>query len=202
MLTAPAIHHHHPEELRWLFHSFLQESFRAKRRRKLMRRAIREYRDSPFYYLLHSGCQQSMITVTGFDYHSFYLLLQVFSPFFYNANPYSLNEERWLNRTGCPRKIDALTCLGLVLVWTRSQGGLVFLQPIFGLTYSCLALWLWFGIRVLQNCLCWHPLACVSAPMVEEVREYQSIVMTIYPRLSDVWGTCDRLNRHFEQSIS
>jgi hypothetical protein len=67
-----------------------------------------------------------MITATGFDYHSFYLLLQVFSPFFYNASPYSLKEERHLNRTGRTRKIDAMNCLGLILVWTTSQGGLVF----------------------------------------------------------------------------
>jgi hypothetical protein len=80
MLTAAAIHHHCHEELRRLICSFLQEWFHAKRRRELMRRAIREYRDSPFYYLLHSGCQQSMITATGFDYRSFYSLLQVFLP--------------------------------------------------------------------------------------------------------------------------
>jgi hypothetical protein len=166
-----------------------------------MRRAIREYRDSPFYYLLHSGCRQSMITVTGFDYRSFYSLLQVFSPFFFNASPYSLDEERRLNRTGRPRKIDAVTCLGLVLVWTRSQGGLVFLQPIFGLTYSCLALWLRFGIRVLQNALRRHPLARVSSPTVDEVREYQRIVTVVYPRLGEVWGTCDGLNLRFERSI-
>jgi hypothetical protein len=202
MLTAAAIRCHHREELRRLIRSFLQESFRAKRWRKKTRRAIREYRDSPFYYLLHSGCRQSMITVTGFDYRSFYSLLQVFSPFFFNASPYSLDEERRLNRTGRPRKIDVVTCLGLVLVWTRSQGGLVFLQPIFGLTYSCLALWLRFGIRVLQNCLRRHPLARVSAPMVEEVQEYQQIVATIYPRLGEVWGTCDGLNLRSERSIS
>ncbi len=94
-----------------------------------------------------------------------------------------------------------MTCLGLVLVWTRSQDGLVFLQPIFGLTYSCLALWLRFGIRVLQNCLRRHPLARVLAPMVEEVREYQRIVVAVYPRLGDVWATCDGLNSRFERSI-
>jgi hypothetical protein len=93
MLTATAIRCHHREELRRLFRSFLQESFHAKRRRKVMRRAIREYSDTPFYYLLHSGCWQSMITAIGFDYRSFYLLFQVFSPFFFNASPYSLDEE-------------------------------------------------------------------------------------------------------------
>jgi hypothetical protein len=91
-----------------------------------------------------------------------------------------------MNRTGRPWKIDAVTCLGLVLVWTRSQGGLVFLQPNFGLTYSCLALWLHFGIKVLQNALRRHPLAQVLPPTVEQVREYQQIVTRIYPRHSDI----------------
>ncbi len=99
-----------------------------------------EYRDSPFYYLLHSGCRQSMITVTGFDYRSFYYLLQVFSPFFFNASPYSLDEEPHLNRTGRPHKIEAVTCLGLVLVWTRSQGGLVFFTAYF-----------WFDVQLLGS---------------------------------------------------
>jgi hypothetical protein len=55
-----------------------------------------------------------MITATGFDYRSCYSLLQVFSPFFFKANPYSLDEEWRLNRTGRPWKIDVVTCLGLV----------------------------------------------------------------------------------------
>jgi hypothetical protein len=58
------------------------------------------------------------------------------------------------------------------------------------------------GIRVLQNCLRRHPLACILAPMVEEVREYQRIVMAVYPRLGDVWATCDGLFLRFERSIS
>ncbi len=61
MLTATAFCHCHCEELRRLFRSFLQEPVRAKRRRKLTRWAIKEFRDSPFYYLLHSGYWQSKI---------------------------------------------------------------------------------------------------------------------------------------------
>ncbi len=156
----------------------------------------------PFYYLLHSGCQQSMTTATGFDYCSFYSLLQVLSPFLFNATPYSLDKERHLNHTGSPQKIDAVTCLGLVLVWTRSPGRLVFLQPIFGLTYSCVALWLRFGIRVLQNCLHRNPLACVSLPLLDEVHERQWIVTSVYPRLGDICATCDGLNLRFERSVS
>jgi hypothetical protein len=142
-----------------------------------------------------------MITATGFDYRSFYSLLQVFSPFFFNASPYSLDEEWHLNHTGQPWKIDAVTCLGLIGMDQISRRASV-LQPIFGLTYSCLALSLCFGIRVLQNALWRHPLACVSVPTVEEVREYQRIITVVYPRLGEVWGTFDGLNLHFERSIS
>ncbi len=77
-----------------------------------------------------------------------------------------------------------------------------FSSAFFWLTYSCLALWLRFGIRVLQNSLRRHPLARISAPTVEEVEEYQRIVGTICPRLGDVWATCDGLNLCFERSIS
>ena len=81
-LITAAIHHPHHEANNRLFCSFLKELFRAKRRRKITRTAIREYRYSPFYYLLLSVCRQSMITATGFDYRSFHSLLQLFSPFF------------------------------------------------------------------------------------------------------------------------
>jgi hypothetical protein len=38
--------------------------------------------------------------------------------------------------------------------------------------------------------------------MEEEVQEYQRIVTVVYPRLGEVWGTCDGLNLNFERSIS
>jgi hypothetical protein len=85
MLTATAICRCHQKEMGRVFRSFLQESFHAKRRRKPMRRAIREYMDSPSFTIL---------TVTGSDYNNLYSLLQVFSPFFFNASPYSVDKEQ------------------------------------------------------------------------------------------------------------
>jgi len=144
-----------------------------------------------------------MITCTGFDYNGFYSLLRIFAPVFYNYSPYSDDDGRLRHRrVGRQRKINAEVCLGLVLVWTRTQGSLYALQPIFGLSYSCLTLWLRFGIRILQNILRKHPLARVKPPSAEEVRKMQLAVALRYPRLADVWGCCDGLNIRFETSGS
>jgi hypothetical protein len=116
-----------------------------------------------FLNLYHSRCTQSTITYTGFDYEFFDLPLLLFTYF----NEFTLysndgNIVRIKQGNGRKRLISALVCLGMVLVWTQSRDNIFSLQLDFGLSHSCLTLWLRFGMRIIMNVLHDHPLACVK----------------------------------------
>ncbi len=102
------------------FASHLKRTFCVRRIRCISRRALGEPAESPFMKLYNSGCVQSMITYTGFDFQAFNDLLQLFQPQFDCLSPYSTNGRiRNVRRiNGRRRKITAIQCLGLVLAWT------------------------------------------------------------------------------------
>jgi hypothetical protein len=151
---------------------------------------------SAFVKLYNSQCTQSLISYTGFDYASFNGLLQVFAPYFNNLSPYSRDGKivRVRGEKGRKRMISPVICVGLVLAWTRSRGNVLSLQLDFGLSHSCLCLWLRFGMRIVVHVLRNHPLARVKMPSGEEVAAYQQATAAKYPSLADVWGTLDGLN--------
>jgi hypothetical protein len=157
---------------------------------------------SPFLKLYHSRCTQSFITYTGFDYESFDSLLLLFAPYFNEFTPYSDDGGIVRVRRGKGRKrmISALVCLGLVLAWTRTRGNVFSLQLDFGLSHSCLCLWLRFGMRIIVNVLRDHPLARVRKPSREEVLAYQQATVAKYPSLPEVWGTLDGLNLNIQST--
>ena len=132
------------EEETTSFYKKLSRPFRVKRIRRIYRRALGEYTESPFMRLYLSRCDQSMITYTGFNCEAFEMLLQLFRPYFLQYTPYSPdgNIRKVISTNGRKRKISAEVCLGLVLAWTRSRGNLFPLQMDFGLTYSPLCLFL------------------------------------------------------------
>jgi hypothetical protein len=178
----------------------LRRPFRNKRIRRITRRALGDYSESPFQRLYLSNCNQSMITYTGFDYEAFNTLLTYFRPYFLQFTPYSPDGK--ITRVRCSngrkRKLSAEVCLGLVLAWTRTRGSVYSLQMDFGLTHSCLCLWLRFGIRILAKILVKNPLARVKVPTREEVALYQRATAAKYPTLHDVWATVDGLNLYFQ----
>jgi hypothetical protein len=94
------------------------------RTRWITRRALVDPFSSPFLILYNSQCTQSMITYTGFDYESFNSLLLLFTPYFEEFTPYSINGGIVKMRRGKGRKrmISPIICLGLVLAWTRTRG--------------------------------------------------------------------------------
>ncbi len=105
--------------------NYIKESYRLKRRCRLCCRALGSYENCPFYRVLLSRCIESMSTCTGFDYNGFHSLLRIFYPVFYKCSPYSENDGRLRHhRVGRQRLTNAEICLGLVLVWTRTQGSL------------------------------------------------------------------------------
>ena len=188
------------EEETTSFYKKLSRPFRVKRIRRITRRALGEYTESPFMRLYLSRCDQSMITYTGFNCEAFEMLLQLFRPYFLQYTPYSPdgNIRKVKSTNGRKRKISAEVCLGLVLAWTRSRGNLFPLQMDFGLTYSPLCLWLRFGIRVVVKILAKHPLARVKLPSRENVALFQRAVAAKYACLPEVWATADGLNLYFE----
>jgi hypothetical protein len=96
--------------------------------------------------------------------------------------------------------ISPIICLGLVLAWTWTRGNLFSLQLDFGLSHSCLCLWLRFGMRIIVNVLRDHPLARVRKPSREEVLAYQQATVAKYPSLPEVWGTLDGLNLNIQST--
>jgi hypothetical protein len=75
---------------------------------------------------------------------------------------------------GQKRNIQPEDCLGLVLVWTQTRGGLNVLQLVFGLTYTNLSVYLRFRICLLVETFHYNPLAQVSLPSAEEINKYKA----------------------------
>jgi hypothetical protein len=157
---------------------------------------------TPFLKLYHFQCTQSMITYTGFDHESFNSLLLLFTPYFEQFSPYSdkggiirIRQERERKRMLSP-----LICLRLVLAWIRSRGNLFLLQLNFGLSHSCLTLWLRFGMRIIVNVLRQHPLARVKMLLQEEVLAFQQATTAKYPSLPEVWDTLNGLNLNIQST--
>jgi len=133
-----------------LFRYRLKKQFRIKRVLRISRRALLDPMETGFIKLYQSGCTQSMITYTRFDHASFDALLALFQPYFNQLTTYSDHGHirRLRKSNSWKRKVTALIFLWLVLHWTRTIGPLYSLQMDFGMSHSCLILWLRFACRV------------------------------------------------------
>ena len=60
------------------FRSLLNLQARRNRSGTIRRKALLDYDASPFVHLYNSGQDDALITLTGFDYASFHLLLDLF----------------------------------------------------------------------------------------------------------------------------
>jgi len=120
-------------------------SLRQKRMRSgnIRRGALLTPDKSPFAYLFHSGQDDALVTLCGFDYTSFERIHVLFKPF-YETTVFC--EEtgmiRKIKHPGRPRTFTSWMLLGLVLAWTRTRGSMKVLQLIFGFTSSPLSRWL------------------------------------------------------------
>jgi len=101
---------------------------------------------------------------------------------------------------GRKRSLDAPSCLGLVLGYTRTKGSLFSLQMIFGATHSVLALFLRYSIKLLYKVLKEEPSARVEIPSVEEIRGYQDVVSSQFPVLNGTWCVVDGLKIPIQKS--
>ena len=101
---------------------------------------------------------------------------------------------------GRPRIISVEDCVGLNLAWTRTQGSLMSLQLIFGLTYTHLSTYLRYGRRILIKVLKDEEDSRVKVPSLSKIAQYQNAIFQKYPMLDGVWCTMDGLKLKIEQS--
>jgi hypothetical protein len=114
---------------------FLSSAELQKRDHRIRRCALVHAHESPFLKLYHSKNDQSFITFTGLDYATFEYLLSKFRPLYQCYSPYSVTGKIVAVRnqagSGRPRSLDAPSCLGLVLGYTRTKGSLFSLLNVF-----------------------------------------------------------------------
>lgn len=135
--------------------------------------------------------------MTGFDYHSFHNLLELFELVCEKFTPYTEGPMAGMilkkKISGRPREFSPLFILGLVLTWSCSKGSMRMLQLIFGIGKSSASIWLHFGLRILIKVLYDHPLAKVCLPTDEEVAGFVAAINKKYCLITDVWAAMDGL---------
>lgn len=183
------------------FHKALGAEGRQLRQRKIPRISLLDANASPWRKLYYSYNNQALITVTGLSYHAFEYLVNKFAWYFDNYTPFNGRVTRRVNR-GRHRRINAIDCLGLALVWTRTRGSLLALQMIFGLSMTNLCEYLRFGRRIVVQVLKDDVNAMVTIPSAEKIEEYKVAITQQYPILENVWATMDGLKLRIQQASS
>ena len=113
---------------------------------------------SAWRHVYKSGCNQALMTMTGFDFKTFHFINEKFKCFFNNLSSYSSNwmiialQQNNSVRTGCKRLIFSVDGLGLVLTWTRTHGSNMVLQLIFYMNKCFITL----------DFLLWNPNTCIA----------------------------------------
>jgi hypothetical protein len=169
----------------------LNDEGRRRRDRRFPRHAVKSYWDSAFRHLYMSGCDQSLLNACGVDHKEFKSLLHKFKPIF---DKYSINETTGIiyekkttgngSRRGRPRSIDAVGCLGLILMWYRTKGAVTrSLVLTFGLTLTPFERWLNFGKRILYKALEEYK---PTLPSDEKLEQYVQAISRKYPHLDGV----------------
>ncbi len=173
------------------FTQLLSEEDRRRRDRRIPWISLVDPYESAFFCLYHSGNDQSLITITGFDHRTFSYLLNKFAPLYQRYSAYSSNGSGLIrevrnngSRGSRPRTLDPCSCLGLVLCFSRTKGPLQVLQMVFGLSYSVLCLFLKFAIRLLLKVLLQEDAS---------VREMMEVIEEKFHALDGVWCIMDGL---------
>ncbi len=182
------------------FRGSLDNKERKKRANKVPRLALLSVHSSPWRKLIESSSDPALITFTGFDKNAFYILLEIFGPYFDEYTPFTTSGKISLKRVGFgrPRKIRPEDCLGLSLAWTRTRGSKVQLNMSFGMTATNCALYIKFGLRILVRVLNSHEKARVAIPSDDLLTEYAQSIENRHNNLQNVWSTMDGLKLEIE----
>ena len=194
----------HSRFQKW-FYNHLSELERRRRQRQIPLSALLLPSQSAWRRAYHANCNQAMITLTGLDCATFAFILQDFEFCFDNYSPYSMDGtifrvEKFGRRKGRPRLVQASDALGLVLVWTRTRGSKFVLEVIFGMTQTCVSLYLSFSIVLLISVLQGNEDAKIRRPSIEKIQQYQHAVASRHPGLADVWCAMDGLKLLIESA--
>ena len=183
---------------------------RQRRDRRIPRLSVQKYAFSPFKYLFGSGVDQSLLDCCGVDHKASRELLGLFEPCF---NLYTVDRVtgkirmRKLSKGGKPlgrnKDIDAIGCLGLVLVWYRTRGSCARSLVLgFGLTPTQLYKWLKSSRRCLLYVLQHHPAAKITLPSRAGLQSFVDAIYGQQPLLGPVWAVVDGLKLYLGQSSS
>lgn len=132
---------------------------------------------SAWSVLFGSGCDQSLITMTGFDHKPYRYILRLFEAPFEMMTTY--RKHGVMERKGAlgpKRTLSARDCLGLSLVWYRTSGTMITICMLFFITFSVCSLFIRFSRRILVNVLSKNALSMVRMPTANEVSEYQKVI--------------------------
>lgn len=177
-----------------------------RRDHRIPRAALQHPSMSAWTFLYHAQNDQSLITACGLDHTTFQELLAIFEPVFDRYTPFGNSSGSfhfWLARTenrGRRRSMDAASCLGLCLMWTRTRGAQWHLGIVFGLTGSTTNVWIRFGIRLLVAILQNHRNAKMRYPTDREMEEYKAAVVLRHPALTNVYCFVDGLKLRLQQA--
>ena len=78
-------------------------------------------------------------------------MLGLFAPVFYDYSPFDENEgytDKMLQNNGRPPGNSAVDCLGLLLAWGLTDGSVMVLRILFGMTMSPVFKYLHFASRI------------------------------------------------------
>jgi hypothetical protein len=149
---------------------------------------------SVFFHVYNSQQKEALIQLCGLDRATFDELLTLFTPIY---ESYSLHNSKKIHpvnkKYGRPRLLSGVSCLGLVLTWTRSRGPNRLLCFLFGILPASCSVWLRFGKRVLVRVLKGVSEARVEMPTPQEVAEFQTLIGVKYPACNNVWAAMDGL---------
>jgi hypothetical protein len=187
------------------FRTYLSADGRRRRDRRIPRVSLRMPCDLPWEKIFRSANDQSLITLTGFDFASFNMLHGHFVLFFNYFTPHRAQQDGTLAilqrplggdgvaGRGRKRIITSDACLALLLVYSRTTVPNFMLSVLFGLSGTAVSLYIRFArlivIHLLQN----HPLAKITLPTNEEVAEYKLAIAAKYPLLKNVYCVADGL---------
>lgn len=169
---------------------------------RISRRALLLPSMSAFQFLFDSGCDQSLITLTGFDHVGFQSLLVLFAPLYNMYTPYTQSGLIGLvdasRSVGRPRSMNATQCLAMYLMWSRTRGAQNVLGLVFGVTGSVASLFIRFARRLIIKALANDAAARVRLPSRRELAEHQQVIAAKYPLLRDVCAVMDGLKVRLE----
>ena len=187
------------------FKDLLNKAGRRRRDRRIALAALQRPCMSSFEVLFGRGCDQSLITLTGFDHKAFRYILSLFEPVFASHTPYS--ESGAIKRlpsaekkTGRPRSLSARNCLGLVLSWGRARGSGMISSLLFGISGSACSFFILFGRRMLDKVLSKDKNAAVRMSTEDEIPVLQNAVQAKYSILSNVYAMADGLKLYLEKA--